>query len=270
MFYEELKKRRRELGLTLDQVSNKTKINIKFLKAFESGNFAELPQTYVRLFLKAYAQELNMDAEQILEDYDAYRQEEPQDQNRIEQTKAPKTDQKNDKDILPKSNKKSLFGILLSFAILIFIIIILKQVLMEKQQNTTAVPISPTEIINESEPPQDTTQQASYESTQPTTPVPQEPPAEVQAISPELTLTMSTQDTCWVRLIRDEADTSEAIYPPNSQARWQTDQRFDLRLGRPAGVSLFLNGKDLGPVGNGNIPVRLIITADGIIRRSSL
>jgi len=266
MFYEELKKRRRELGLTLDQISNKTKINIKFLKAFESGNFAELPQTYVRLFLKAYAQELNMDADRILEDYDAYMQGDNQEQSGKERSKTAPTQPKSDKEVLPKSNKKSLFGILVSFAVLIFIIIILKQVLMEKQVNTTSVPISPTEIINESQPERDTTRR----SPQPTTPAPQAPPAEIQRTSSELNLTMRTRDTCWVRLIRDEEDTSEAIYPPNSRAQWRTDQKFDLRLGRPAGVTLNLNGKDLGPVGNGNIPVRLIITAEGIIRRSSL
>ena len=35
MFYEEMKKRRESLGISLEQISNKTKINQKFLKMYQ-------------------------------------------------------------------------------------------------------------------------------------------------------------------------------------------------------------------------------------------
>ncbi len=63
---ELLKTQRQNLGLSLDEIFERTRIDPEFLKAFEAGNFDVLPRVYARLFLRTYARELNLDAQDIL------------------------------------------------------------------------------------------------------------------------------------------------------------------------------------------------------------
>ena len=67
---EALKKQREAKGFTIDDLFQRTRININFLRALESGQFDILPETYVRLFIKKYAQEVGLNVEEILAEYD--------------------------------------------------------------------------------------------------------------------------------------------------------------------------------------------------------
>ena len=63
---ELLKTQRENLGLSIDEIFERTRIDPGVLQAFEEGNFDVLPRAYARLFLKTYARELNLDAQDIL------------------------------------------------------------------------------------------------------------------------------------------------------------------------------------------------------------
>ncbi|MGC9512798.1 MAG: helix-turn-helix domain-containing protein [Fidelibacterota bacterium] len=65
-YWELLKKKRIQKKITLEDLSLKTKINVRYFEAIERGDFSALPETYIRLFLKSYAQELGLDFEEIL------------------------------------------------------------------------------------------------------------------------------------------------------------------------------------------------------------
>lgn len=69
-FHEDLKSYRLKQNITLEEISDRTKININTLKAFEEGDFSILPTTYVRLFLKAYAKEIGMTEDEMLRNYE--------------------------------------------------------------------------------------------------------------------------------------------------------------------------------------------------------
>lgn len=69
-FYLELKEKREIENLDIDNISKETKINIKHLVAIESGDFNIIPTTYLRLFIKTYAQYLKLDYQQILNKYE--------------------------------------------------------------------------------------------------------------------------------------------------------------------------------------------------------
>ena len=71
-FYKELKELRISRGISLEEISNRTKINIKYIKAIESGDFADIESPYLRLFLRAYAEEIGSDSQRALEQLDAY------------------------------------------------------------------------------------------------------------------------------------------------------------------------------------------------------
>ena len=69
-FYLELKEERMIQNLDLDKISEQTKISIKHLKLIESGDFESIPTTYLRLFIKTYAQYLKLDYKKILNNYE--------------------------------------------------------------------------------------------------------------------------------------------------------------------------------------------------------
>ena len=72
-FCAELKARREASGLSVDDLFERTRINPTFLKALEAGDFDILPEAYIRLFLKKYAQEIGLNPRKILDRYEALR-----------------------------------------------------------------------------------------------------------------------------------------------------------------------------------------------------
>jgi cytoskeletal protein RodZ len=66
----ELKSHRERLGLSLQDMFKRTRINVAFLEALEEGNFEILPDAYVKLFLKRYAQEVKLDGDEIVKKFE--------------------------------------------------------------------------------------------------------------------------------------------------------------------------------------------------------
>tara|TARA_B100001250_G_scaffold153000_1_gene131372 strand:+ start:310 stop:1143 length:834 start_codon:yes stop_codon:yes gene_type:complete len=71
-FYIELKELRKSKEISLDQIHQRTKINMRYLKAIEAGNFDILPIPYLRLFLRAYAKEIGGDSNNALEQLESF------------------------------------------------------------------------------------------------------------------------------------------------------------------------------------------------------
>ncbi len=71
-FYQELKNTRNSKKITLKEISEYTKINIKYLEALENGEFNVLPNVYTRLFLRSYCVFLGIDHRMILDEYEIY------------------------------------------------------------------------------------------------------------------------------------------------------------------------------------------------------
>tara|TARA_Y100001970_G_scaffold110612_1_gene138163 strand:- start:143 stop:1027 length:885 start_codon:yes stop_codon:yes gene_type:complete len=72
LFYNDLKSQREAQGLTLEEISEFTKIDIKFLIAIEDGDFSCLPSVYMRLFLRSYCQYISADPDKALNDYEFF------------------------------------------------------------------------------------------------------------------------------------------------------------------------------------------------------
>ena len=71
-FYKELKELRKSHKISLDEISERTKINVQYLLDIENGNFADIETPYLRLFLRAYAEEIGSDSGRALEQLDSY------------------------------------------------------------------------------------------------------------------------------------------------------------------------------------------------------
>ena len=71
-FYSLLKSHRESKGVEIQEIAEYTKINPKYLHAIESGDFKVLPNVYMRLFLRSYAQFIGADTKQALDDYELH------------------------------------------------------------------------------------------------------------------------------------------------------------------------------------------------------
>ncbi|MBK34713.1 MAG: hypothetical protein CME26_04170 [Gemmatimonadetes bacterium] len=66
----ELKFRREAMGLSVQDLFSRTRINPDFINALEAGDFHVLPEAYVRMFLRKVAQEVGADPDDIIIAYD--------------------------------------------------------------------------------------------------------------------------------------------------------------------------------------------------------
>ena len=71
---EELKRARERKEIMLEDVAHETKINLDYLKSIEAGEFNFLPQTYVRAFIRSYAQKVGLDPLTMLKPLDRVRE----------------------------------------------------------------------------------------------------------------------------------------------------------------------------------------------------
>ena len=72
IFFEELKKTRKSKKISLQELSDYTKINISYLESLETGNFDVLPNVYTRLFLRSYCNYIGVNPKEILNQYEIY------------------------------------------------------------------------------------------------------------------------------------------------------------------------------------------------------
>ncbi|MGM0420069.1 MAG: helix-turn-helix domain-containing protein [Bacillota bacterium] len=72
---KKLRETREEKGLTLEDAAKGTKIRKKYILALENDDYTKIPgQVYVRAFLKTYATYLDIDPEEILQEFELDKQ----------------------------------------------------------------------------------------------------------------------------------------------------------------------------------------------------
>ena len=72
IFYSKYKKIRRERKISLEDISKKTKVHIKYLRFIESGKFSEIPSIYTKLFFKAYVSEIGCNVDEAIKDLENF------------------------------------------------------------------------------------------------------------------------------------------------------------------------------------------------------
>ena len=239
--HKKLKALRREQKIDLAAIEKRTKINLEYLKAIESGKFEVLPSTYIRLFLKAYCVEIGADP------VDALRQmnillgaEEPElIPVTAEKTLAEENGESNDgaEPIAldpPHHEVRSdwLKGAAM-IVLLIFSIYIVKQIVSEQPPQTsgnnavvesTVEPITDFELINDYV--LDKTNTGSLDVN---------PPYQAKIISQEAQV--------WFRTETDSALPIESILHNGQQDNFRFVDRFDILINPTNNVALYWSGK---------------------------
>jgi hypothetical protein len=84
---------------------------------------------------------------------------------------------------------------------------------------------------------------------------------------PQLRVEARLSGEVWVRAVADEKDSTDLTFQTNEVFIWHAAKNLRLRVGNAGQTELFLNGKNLGPLGEVNQAVTVIITRDGIVER---
>lgn len=258
IFSEELRNKREEVGLTIQQISSKTRIDKKFIEFIEQGNFTFLPELYVKSFLREYAEVIGLNPEETIKKYQLAKEgklsnhSEPEiketdevdgrknspdkitliskpffDDNIVSQTQTP-TKNKNEKLLFISA---SIIGLLLIF-IIYFYLSSQKEIIVEE------TPLE--EIINQDK---ERVEELVDNSTE-----------NPFMTSDSLSLEIFSKDTTWIYLILDNSAINEQILYPNRSTTIKSKTSFEGTIGNSGSAVLKLNNVNLNFIGRKYLP----------------
>lgn len=276
-FFENLKKIRNQKGIELEEIARKTKLPIHYLESIENGELENLPQGYDRIFFKRYLKEIDEDREEVWQDFNLFFGK-----GASEEYQAVSTDHNKEEpegleseevpgDVKEKSSflqdftlRFNMDKLHLYFWIAVTIIVIgvvgyfAYQQFMFVQNNSLQVKeISIAEQIEEMQ------NQDSLLTPQMTrnTVIGEE-------VSGAVNVELRAVERTWIREVRDLRDTTDYIMPAGLSRDITANSSVQLMLGRADGVEVWLNGKNLGLMGDKNeVVVRLMLNREGIAEK---
>ena len=257
--HKKLKALRREQKIDLAAIEKRTKINLEYLKAIESGKFEVLPSTYIRLFLKAYCVEIGADPIDAMRQMDILLGVEDSETIPIPETEIPveENGEPNEStetiamDLPPHEMRSDWVKGVTMIVILIFSIYIVKQIVSNNQSqvfdNNAAIeqtlePITDFELINDYV--LDKTNTGSLEV---------DPPYQAKIVARKAQV--------WFRTETDSALPIENILHKEQQDYFRFVKRFDILINPTNNVDLYWSGQRVPYLESSPHPAK--ITLDG-------
>ena len=292
----ELKSAREKNKITIEQIFIKTRIDKKYLSAIESGNFAVMPEVYIRAFVKEYAKSVGLDPEEIINKFDhakegkAYIDPEAENDNQKttwdertfgEEVKSPQADSIVHSADKSGSSNISIYYLIAAVSLLLTIFIIYR-VFLSEDDNTIITEKPFEEIVenqvtdnlesNEIDDPSNS-QIGNLESESDNLPndqinnqnqieeadIVQQPLKEG-----EMTLTIFAEDESWMRVVSDESNNIEFIIQKGMTKVISAKDKFYLHIGNSGAIKLYLNNEDIQFRGSPGKVRKVFITEDGI------
>jgi len=251
---EKIKAAREARSISFETISDVTKINEKYLRLIEDGDWEFLPKPYVRAFVKMFANEVGLDGKQIIREYDRLLVEKAHSLSRpAEEIDAMKKTPAEKKQI-ERAHLNKLFFYLKTYktesiTIGITLIILLILLIVYSQKSN--------EIFEDSV---DAVKELPVDSLLVTQPDTTEALPEPDQI---LELLLRAKEEAWIAISVDDSVSHEYTFYPGDSKMWFSKERFYLRLGNAKGVELFLNGQPLKVERRNRRVIDLDIGADG-------
>ncbi|MDY6851605.1 MAG: DUF4115 domain-containing protein [Thermodesulfobacteriota bacterium] len=300
-FGARLRECREDRGLSLRDISGRTRIPLGVLEALESGDGSGLPApVFVKGFLKSYALEIGLEPSEVIRDYRTLVQEID------EPLPMPVTAR-------PAAGRGSSLGVIILVLVLIlgavgggsyyYFFYTPRQVV--QPAGTTAIepktepvdePRPPAEPIAAEEPEAEVSKPAALETSamalesekekketgQAGETDPEEggaldekqKPAVDESPAPDESLVakprpgghelkMVFSQTTWVRVTLDGKTIRQGLFLPGASKTWTAEKQFVIRVGNAGGVRLFLDGQALDNLGPSGRVVDLTLPLDG-------
>jgi cytoskeletal protein RodZ len=223
---QELKRERELRGISLKEIAESTKINLRFLRALEEDRFDMLPEKFfTRGIIRTYANYLGLDEQSALNTYmESFQTKEIQETRDTDE----KTEADEPSESTPKGKKISLlFSLLVLVIIALFIVMYF---LFWKEKN----PPAKTEIT-----------QPEVQKIQEKTILP--PPLEKEnpeTQPKELSIEISVQLETWLEIYADQVMVDSGIKNPGDRMQFRALREFLIHLGNAGGITYTLNGQE--------------------------
>jgi cytoskeleton protein RodZ len=285
-FGDRLRREREMRGITLDEITESTKISRRHLEALEGEHFEQLPGgVFNKGFVRAYARFLGIDEDRAVADYSAASNEQPEPENKfpLEIHEQP------NRALNPRrSNLPLIFAI----AALVGVLVGYGFWVKSKPHTSTSVEGTrqPTPAGAAAEPqtsganPAPVTSSTS-ELTNESATAPKPAPAQVTAasrpavpkreaaVSADATASGNTffvqivaKEDSWVSIVADGKSVMERVLTADKRKSIKAGKTLVLRTGNAGGIEVSFNGRPLGALGNENEPRTLTFNASGLVQ----
>lgn len=223
---EYLRRERESKGLSLKDISEKTKIGINYLKYIENDQFEKIQgEVFVKGFLRLYASSIGLREEEVLEKYYIlYKGKEKED-----------TDQ-----TVVKERHLRLPSWLWAIPILLLAVLFFK-ILPQKKVHT---PLPPKKVNTSTKP--------------------ELSPILSPAVSQELILSIEAIEETWIKVLIDGKEVREILLKSGDRVTFNAEKNFGLTIGNAGGVKINFNGKELEPLGpRGKVIRNFVLSREG-------
>ena len=289
-FGDRLRREREMRGITLDEITESTKISRRHLEALEREHFDQLPGgVFNKGFVRAYARFLGLDEDQAVADYSAASNEKPEPENKfpLEIHEQP------NRELNPRSSNLPLI-----FAIAALVGVLVGYGFWVRSKQHSSAPVEKTQqaapVNSASEP------QANASPTQPVTSsspdvskdsasAEKQPPEQVTALArpvePKHDIVASdtaddpppgkekaffvqvkAKEDSWVSIVADGKSVMQRVLPADKNKKVKAGKSLILRTGNAGGIEVSFNGRSLGALGNENEPRTLTFNASGLVQ----
>ena len=258
-YYKDLKELRIEAGIELEEIHNRTKISLAALRAIESGEFNKLPHTYVRLFVRAYANEIGTDEDLALIELEkslskeSIAKEVKKPNNKflnLEQDTKKKIVAKIRPSLISAKNIRTdmVKGVAL-LSVLIFSIYIIRQINREEASKSPI--IYPSDYEDEGA----ITNQALQNDFDLFT-----ESVQIMEEKSPFTLKVSTVERVWYKTKIDSLTFIENILPSGDNRLYEFSDSLIVLFKYSKGLNLYLNGSSLNSFNSSSSPLRMIFS----------
>ncbi|MBU0475233.1 MAG: DUF4115 domain-containing protein [Bacteroidetes bacterium] len=265
-FAEELKKKRELLGITINDIHEKTRIDKKYLEEIEKGNFGIMPDVYMRAFIRKYADAIDCNVDGIIKRYEAAcsgknldetvtNEEEKIPQNIISiDNHEPSNYDENVKQNEVTAKNYNPF-IIVGFVVFVVIVGAFYFTILKPSNGEIIVEPKVEDILKQRSIEKDTSRFDLIGE-------PKIKPDEVSSDS--LSLKINALDTVWFRIETDKTKKDEFILYPERSKTLTAKSQIDILIGNAGGIEFILNGKKLEFDGKKGEIRNVIVDAKGL------
>jgi cytoskeleton protein RodZ len=242
-FGENLRREREMRSVTLEEMSDATKISFRALEALEAEDFSKLPGgVFNRSFVRTYARYLGLDEDKILAEYQAVC------------PKGEDVDLKQFNPAKPASTAKETPRGRLAVLTLVLTLVaggyVVTIVSRRRPPAPAPKPRAPASATSaESKAPVETSALTASERASPALPSNKTPAGEAAGQGSELVLQVAATEKAWVAVEADGKPAFQRILNPHDIQTVKATTSFDIVTGNAQGVILTLNGETLKPLG---------------------
>jgi cytoskeletal protein RodZ len=263
-FGDRLRREREMRGITLDEITESTKISRRHLEALEGEHFDQLPGgVFNKGFVRAYARFLGIDGDQAVADYAAASNEQPEPEDKFPL----EIHQEPNRDLNPRSSHLPLvFAIAALVGVLVGYMFWAKSRPHTNEAGSTqqAPPAAATTT------PVNAPAQAAPAASEATAASPRQPAqaAPEKPVKPEkvFVVQVKAKEDSWVSIVADGRSVMERVLTADKKKKIKAGKTLVLRTGNAGGIEVTFNGVSLGSLGNENEPRTLTFNAAGLVQ----